>query len=158
MALRVRLSRFGRIHRPYYRIVAIDGRCHREGKANEIIGSYDPALPDGKAIQVQMDRVEAWAKEGAQVSVALINLFQHHGLAMPAVLTTLKTVSPNSKPKKVYKPGEKQPWSKPTRHALRKHAAKLKAARKVKTAEATAAHVAAKAAAKPAAEAAPATT
>lgn len=151
MAVRIRLSRFGRIHRPYFRIVAIDGRCHREGKANEIIGYYDPALPDGKAISVQMDRVEAWAKEGAIVSSALINLFKHHGYAVPAVALPKARVQSEGPAKK--KDGKK--WVKPTRRALQKHAAKLKVISKAKAAEEKAKSDAAKAAAKPA-DAAPA--
>lgn len=142
MAVRIRLSRFGRLHRPFFRIVAIDGRCHREGKANEIIGFYDPALPDGKAIQVQMDRVEAWAKEGALVSTALINLFKHHGYTVPAAALPKASAQSEGPAKK--KDGKK--WVKPTRRVLAKHAAKLKAERKVKTAEAKTKHDAAKAA------------
>ena len=41
MAVRIRLARIGRTHRPFYRIVAIDSRCHRGGLANEILGTYD---------------------------------------------------------------------------------------------------------------------
>lgn len=155
MAVRIRLSRFGRLHRPYFRIVAIDGRCHREGKANEVIGSYDPALPDGKAVTVQMDRVEAWVKEGALVSNALINLFKFHGYTLPASMipqpTAAKSTRAGDKPAK--KDGKK--WVAPTRRAARKHALKLKGERKVKAAEEKAKRDAAKAAA-PAAESAPA--
>src|SRR3954464_4864525 len=83
MAVRIRLSRFGRLHRPYFRIVAIDGRCHREGAANEILGSYDPLLKD-KNIQVDMEKVQAWIARGARVSESLANLLKHHGYPLPA--------------------------------------------------------------------------
>lgn len=145
MAVRIRLSRFGRIHSPYFRIVAIDGRCHREGKANEIIGSYNPALPDGKALQVEMERVDAWVKEGAQVSTALVNLFKHHGYELPASLIAQPKAAGKPAPKK---DGKK--WVAPTRRAVRKHAASLKKARLAKAAEEKAARDAAKAAAAPA--------
>jgi small subunit ribosomal protein S16 len=135
MAVRIRLSRFGRLHRPYFRIVAIDKRCHREGKTNEVLGSYDPLLKD-KNIQVDMAKVEAWIARGALVSEGLSNLLKHHGYPLPA-----KTAAAKPEKKAVQKPaakspkkGEKQPWVAPSRRALRKHAAKKKAEHKAKLA------------------------
>lgn len=150
MAVRIRLSRYGRIHRPYFRIVAIDGRCHREGTANEIIGHYDPSLPDGKAIEIDLGRVEAWAKEGASVSKAVINLLKFHGHKVPAIALPKARVNNDGPAKK--KDGKV--WVKASRRAVRKHAASIKAARKITNAEAKAKHDAAKAA--KAADAAPA--
>jgi small subunit ribosomal protein S16 len=158
MAVRIRLSRFGRLHRPYFRIVAIDGRCHREGKANEILGSYDPLLKD-KNIQVDMEKVQAWIARGALVSESLTNLLKHHGYPLPAKAAAAKPAKPAKKKpaaKAPGKKGEKQPWVAPTRRSLRKHAAKLKGERKIKTDAEVAAAAAAKAAAKPAEGAAPA--
>jgi small subunit ribosomal protein S16 len=151
MAVRIRLSRFGRLHRPYFRIVAIDGRCHREGKANEILGSYDPLLKD-KNIQIDMEKVQSWIARGALVSESLTNLLKHHGYPLPAkAAAPAKPAKPAKKPaaKAPGKKGEKQPWVAPTRRSLRKHAAKLKGERKAKLV----AEAAAKAAAAPAAPA-----
>ncbi len=155
MAVKIRLSRYGRLHRPYFRIVAIDSRCHREGKANEILGSYDPLLKD-KNIQVNMDRVGAWIAEGAQVSDSLSNLLKFHGYQLPAKPAKAAATTADAKKKPAKKPtgkkGEKMPWVAPSRRALRKHAAKKKAERKVVT-DAEVAKAAAKkaeAAAKPA--------
>jgi small subunit ribosomal protein S16 len=155
MAVRIRLSRFGRLHRPYFRIVAIDKRCHREGKANEILGSYDPLLKD-KNIQVDMTKVEAWIARGALVSEGLTNLLKHHGYALPAKPAVAKPAAKKAeKPAaKSPKKGEKQPWVAPSRRALQKHAAKQKAERKAKLAAEAAAK--APADAKPAEGAAPA--
>src|SRR5271156_4120384 len=83
MAVRIRLSRFGRLHRPYFRIVAIDGRCHREGKASEILGSYDPLLKD-KNLQVDLAAVESWVNRGAQISIGLRNLLRFPASQAPA--------------------------------------------------------------------------
>ena len=44
MAVHIRLARLGRTHRPFYRVVAIDSRNHREGRAAEVLGTYDPML------------------------------------------------------------------------------------------------------------------
>jgi small subunit ribosomal protein S16 len=147
MAVKIRLSRFGRLHRPYFRIVAIDGRCHREGTANEILGSYDPLKPD-KNIEVQMDRVEAWVKQGAQISTSLKNLFKHFGYQVPT--SSQPAAKPAAKKPAAKKPAAKQAkktYVAPTRRALRKHEATLKAARKAETAAKAAAAKPAEAAA-----------
>ena len=146
MAVRIRLSRYGRIHRPYYRIVAIDKRCHREGVANEIVGSYDPLLPE-KNIDIKMDRVEAWVKEGAQISTALVNLLKHHGYQIPA--TTAKPAI-EAKPVKPRAKKDGKKFVVASRRAVKAHQAKLKAVRKVETAAAVAKAAADKAAAAPA--------
>lgn len=148
MAVRIRLSRYGRIHRPYFRIVAIDKRCHREGVANEIVGSYDPLLPE-KNIDIKMDRVEAWVKEGAQVSTALVNLLKHHGYQLP---TTTAKPAAEAKPAKPRAKKDGKKWVAPSRRAVKAHEAKLKAVRKAETAAAAAAKAAEKPA-EPAAEA-----
>lgn len=143
MAVRIRLARHGRTHRPFYRIVAIDRRCHREGLANEILGIYDPLLPE-KNLQISTERLEAWVKQGAEISVAMGNLLKHFGYQIPAPVRTGK---PHEADRKA-KDGKK--WVKPTRRALRKHAAKLKGERMAKLAAETAAKKAATAEAKPA--------
>lgn len=147
MAVCIRLSRFGRLHRPFFRVVAIDRRNAREGLSNEVLGTYDPALADGKALTVKTDRVEAWLAQGAILSDALRNLFKHHGIAVKL------PVSAKLKAKAKDEGGPKKDGKKfvpATRRAKRKHAAKLKAERKVKTAAEAAKAAEAKAAAAPA--------
>lgn len=138
MAVCIRLSRSGRIHRPFFRIVAIDKRNAREGLSNEVLGTYDPTLADGKAVTVKADRVEAWLAKGALISDALDSIFKHHGIAInrpvaaKAKRTTKKT---DKKPAKAAaKKGEKKTFVPASRRALKKHAAKLKAERKAKAA------------------------
>lgn len=122
MSVCIRLSRLGRLHRPFFRIVAIDRRCHREGVANEILGTYDPLKAD-QNVEVKLDRVEAWVKEGAQVSQAVASLLKANGYVAPAA------AKKKTKKRKVPK-GDGKTWTKPSRRALRKHAARLKAVRK----------------------------
>jgi small subunit ribosomal protein S16 len=124
MAVRIRLSRFGRLHRPFYRIIAIDSRRHREGEASEVLGTYDPLLKD-KNIVVDMDRVQAWIAQGALVSVALTSLLKHHGYPLagkPAkAAKPAKAKAPAAKtPKKTYVPA--------SRRAVKRHKATRKAA------------------------------
>ena len=70
MVVRLRLQRFGRIHRPFYRLVAADVRCRRDGKHIERLGTYNPiASRDGiKEIRLKVDRIKYWLGVGAQPS------------------------------------------------------------------------------------------
>jgi len=69
MAVRIRLKRLGRRHRPFYRICVMDQRSPRDGKAIEEIGHYDPMLRDkSQRVVVRMDRVDHWISVGAQPS------------------------------------------------------------------------------------------
>ena len=42
MAVKIRLKRFGKMRAPYYRIVVMDSRAKRDGRAIEEIGKYHP--------------------------------------------------------------------------------------------------------------------
>lgn len=63
--VKIRLRRMGAKKAPYYRIVVADSRSPRDGRFIEEIGTYDPMAEDNK-INVEMDRVEYWIKNGAQ--------------------------------------------------------------------------------------------
>ncbi len=65
--VKIRLSRLGTKGRPFYRIVAIDERDKREGRPLEYLGTYDPKANPAR-IDVKLDRVQAWVKQGAQLS------------------------------------------------------------------------------------------
>ncbi|CAK4674128.1 hypothetical protein LEN26_012311 [Aphanomyces euteiches] len=70
MVVRLRLARWGRTHSPFYRIVAADARCPRDGRHLEVLGTYNPiAAADGvKELRVNNDRVKYWLSVGAQPS------------------------------------------------------------------------------------------
>lgn len=65
MAVRIRLTRFGRTHHPIYRIVVMDAKSPREGKCIDILGTYDPI---NKRLEVKEDKVKDWLSKGAQVT------------------------------------------------------------------------------------------
>ena len=65
MAVRIRLKRMGRKGLAFYRICAFDSRTKRDGKALEVLGTYDPHADEGKKVNVKRERVEHWLKNGA---------------------------------------------------------------------------------------------
>jgi small subunit ribosomal protein S16 len=69
----IRLTRVGARNRPYYRVVAIDHRDKRDGRALEQLGTYDP-LAEPAAIKLATERIEAWQAKGAQLSNAVRSL------------------------------------------------------------------------------------
>ncbi len=67
MAVRLRLKRMGRRHRPFYRIAAMDIRTQRDGRVLELLGHFDPLeRDDAKQIVMKQDRVDYWLGVGAQ--------------------------------------------------------------------------------------------
>jgi small subunit ribosomal protein S16 len=68
MVVRLRLQRFGRVHSPFYRMVAANARAPRDGKFLEIVGTYNP-IPNRegmKEIRLKSDRLKYWLGVGAQ--------------------------------------------------------------------------------------------
>lgn len=81
MAVRIRLSRYGRRHRPFYRIAAIDSRRARDSKVIEHLGHFDPVEADeSKAVVLKKDRIEYWLSVGAQPSDTVRSLLRKHGV------------------------------------------------------------------------------
>jgi len=68
LSVRIRLKRFGTKRRPYYRIVVMDSRSPRDGRAIEEVGFYHPIEIEEKQIQVKEERVRDWLNKGAQPS------------------------------------------------------------------------------------------
>lgn len=66
--LKIRLSRGGRTHVPFYRILITNVTSPRDSKFLEKIGTYNPLLADDKENRVTVDkeRAEYWLSVGAQ--------------------------------------------------------------------------------------------
>lgn len=75
MAVRIRLTRIGATKRPSYRVIAIDKRRPRDGRALEILGFYDP-LTDPATVRLDTDRINAWIGKGAQPSETVVKLMR----------------------------------------------------------------------------------
>lgn len=63
--VKIRLQRFGRKGKPFYRIVVADARCPRDGKFVDRLGTYDP-LTSPSTIELDMDKALDWLEKGAQ--------------------------------------------------------------------------------------------
>lgn len=75
VSVKIRLKRFGRKNRAFWRINAIDSRSPRDGKVLEELGYYDPISKDpATAVVVNKARVEYWLKVGAQASDSVAEL------------------------------------------------------------------------------------
>jgi len=80
--VKIRLMRVGAKNNPHYRIVALDKRRKRNGRALEFLGTFDPKT-DPARFQLRRERVEAWLKQGAQLSEAVRALWRR-----PLVVTS----------------------------------------------------------------------
>lgn len=73
--VKIRFSRIGSKKMPYYRMVAIDARKQRDGRALEIIGHYDPRKETDK-LTYNKERLDFWINRGAVLSDSISNLLK----------------------------------------------------------------------------------
>ena len=67
--VKIRLSRTGAKKRPFYRVVATDSRNRRDGRFIERLGFFNPvARGKEQKLSLDLERVEHWKSQGAQVS------------------------------------------------------------------------------------------
>ena len=80
MSVRIRMKKFGRSHRQFFRICAIDRKSPRDGKVLEELGTYNPHITDvdARAILVK-DRIDHWIGVGAQPSDKCAILIKKYG-------------------------------------------------------------------------------
>ncbi len=166
MAVKIRLKRMGKIRAPFYRVVVMDSRTKRDGRAIEEIGKYHPTA-EPSVIEIDSDRAQHWLSSGAQPTEAVAALLKVTGdwqkfKGLPGAEGTLRVAESKKSKKELYEAavaaaGGSSLDVKDT--PARKKAAPAKAAAPAKTAEAPAAPAAeapaepAEAPAAPAAEA-----
>ncbi|MEJ7620238.1 MAG: 30S ribosomal protein S16 [Aquificaceae bacterium] len=66
MALRIRVSRYGRRHHPIYRLVVADAKAPRDGKVVDVIATYDPV--NKRLIEVKEEKLKEWLQKGAELT------------------------------------------------------------------------------------------
>ena len=80
MAVCIRMKKFGRAHRHFFRICATDKRSPRDGKVLEELGTYDPMIKDMDARAIlNNERVDYWLSVGAQPSEKCAILIKKYG-------------------------------------------------------------------------------
>ena len=71
--VKIRLARFGRKKRPFYRIVVTDSRKRRDSGWIESIGYYNP-MTEPATVKMDLDRLNYWLGVGAQMSERVAKL------------------------------------------------------------------------------------
>ena len=78
MAVKIRLKRMGKIRTPFYRVVVMDSRTKRDGRAIEEIGKYHPT-EEPSLIDIDSDRAQYWLANGAQPTEPVMALLKVTG-------------------------------------------------------------------------------
>jgi small subunit ribosomal protein S16 len=103
MAVKIKLTRLGKIRNPQYRIAVADARTRRDGRAIEIIGRYHPK-EEPSLIEIDSERAQYWLGVGAQPTEPVLKLLKITGdwqkfKGLPGAEGTLKVAPP--KPSKL---------------------------------------------------------
>ncbi|MEO3757246.1 30S ribosomal protein S16 [Mycobacterium sp. B14F4] len=103
MAVKIKLTRLGKIRNPQYRIAVADARTRRDGRAIEIIGRYHPK-EEPSLIEIDSERAQYWLGVGAQPTEPVLQLLKITGdwqkfKGLPGAEGTLKVKEP--KPSKL---------------------------------------------------------
>lgn len=81
MAVKLRLKRFGRKNRSFFRLNAVDARSPRDGRVIEQLGFYDPHSKDANAqFKADLERCRYWLDQGAIPSETVSSLLKRSGL------------------------------------------------------------------------------
>ncbi|MDO5553170.1 MAG: 30S ribosomal protein S16 [Planctomycetia bacterium] len=74
------MKKFGRRHRPFFRVCAMDVRSPRDGRVLEELGYYDPMVPETDARAVlKGERIDYWLSVGAKPSDKVEVLIKKYG-------------------------------------------------------------------------------
>ncbi|GHE29312.1 30S ribosomal protein S16 [Vulcaniibacterium thermophilum] len=75
--VKIRLTRGGAKKRPFYHIIVTDSRSARDGRNIERLGYYNPvASGNDKRVELNVERVQHWIKNGAQMTEKVANLYK----------------------------------------------------------------------------------
>ncbi|SOX53058.1 30S ribosomal protein S16 [Mycobacterium ahvazicum] len=78
MAVKIKLTRLGKIRNPQYRIAVADARNRRDGRSIEVIGRYHPK-EDPSLIEIDSERAQYWLSVGAQPTEPVVKLLKITG-------------------------------------------------------------------------------
>ncbi|CKU53824.1 30S ribosomal protein S16 [Mycobacterium tuberculosis] len=103
MAVKIKLTRLGKIRNPQYRVAVADARTRRDGRAIEVIGRYHPK-EEPSLIEINSERAQYWLSVGAQPTEPVLKLLKITGdwqkfKGLPGAQGRLKVAAP--KPSKL---------------------------------------------------------
>ncbi len=106
MAVRIRLKKMGRTHRPFFRVCAFDQNSPRDGKALEELGTYDTSVPDTDARAIlNGERISYWLSVGAQPTEKVAVLIKKYGKDGTHLAKQQEALAKRAQPKVVPDPG-----------------------------------------------------
>ena len=71
--VKIRLKKMGRKKLPVYKIVVSEAMSKRDGKAVDILGTYNPK---SKELQLDVEKVKEWLAKGAQPTDRVASLIK----------------------------------------------------------------------------------
>jgi small subunit ribosomal protein S16 len=101
------MKRFGRKHRPYFRVCAVDSRAPRDGRVLEELGTYDPMVPetDARAL-LKRERLDYWLGVGAKPSEKVAVLIKKYGTGGTHIDAQRVALERMAQPAPIPDPGE----------------------------------------------------
>jgi small subunit ribosomal protein S16 len=124
VAVKIRLKRMGKIHAPFYRVVIMNSRTKRDGRAIEEIGKYHPTH-EPSIIEINSERVQYWLGVGAQPTEQVEALLKITGdwqtfKGLPGTEGTLRLAEPKPDKTALYEAATKSAMSEPKAGATTK--------------------------------------
>ncbi|CNW49669.1 30S ribosomal protein S16 [Mycobacterium tuberculosis] len=116
MAVKIKLTRLGKIRNPQYRVAVADARTRRDGRAIEVIGRYHPK-EEPSLIEINSERAQYWLSVGAQPTEPVLKLLKITGdwqkfKGLPGAQGRLKVAAPKPSKLEVLTPrGRRRRWS-----------------------------------------------
>jgi small subunit ribosomal protein S16 len=84
IVVKIRLHRFGKTKKPFYRIVVVDSRKRRDGAYIESVGFYNPVATEKEELyRINLERAEYWLNQGAWPTDTVLSLFKKAGVKLP---------------------------------------------------------------------------
>jgi len=143
MAVKIKLTRLGKIRNPQYRIVVADARTRRDGRSIATIGKYHPK-EEPSLIEIDSERAQYWLGVGAQPTEPVQRLLEITGdwqkyKGLPGAEGTLRKAEPKPSKLDLFNAALAQAESEPAGAATtpKKKAAKADAAATETAAEGT---------------------
>ena len=106
MAVKIKLTRLGKIRNAQYRVVIADSRTRRDGRAIETIGKYHPK-EEPSLIDIDSERAQYWLSVGAQPTEPVEALLKITGdwqkfKGLPGAEGTLKVKAPKASKQDIF--------------------------------------------------------